>query len=296
MDDLYLKEEASGQIILNSSPRKDKIIINSYKTLKAPTAPVLQTPSGVVIRKVVKRKEDFALKVNAASTSASSSIEPRISVPEKNLETVLKEESDLKVKPELVVVEEEGEPPLQQKVASDDNTLVVQSDRAVQPFEHIVVSERPSDFIEASVPSSLSNSRISEADPCPAKRPRPVSRRQMLLISSSAKKNQDFLQHKSAKYDGLLPFLKRNKVNKVLFIPHARTDHAEAAFEATKAFFSMRVDVESLHNFEDKAKAVRNAKAILVGDGNAFRLLKALSYLDLMDAIRRRVIYEGITF
>jgi dipeptidase E len=75
--------------------------------------------------------------------------------------------------------------------------------------------------------------------------------------------------------------------SEILFVPFAIADCARY-FESTRDRFSkMGIVVSSLHTAPDKSKAVEAAKAIFVGGGNTFRLLKTLYDLDLLDVIRR---------
>ena len=51
-----------------------------------------------------------------------------------------------------------------------------------------------------------------------------------------------------------------------------------------------------MHEVNDAARAVREAEAIFVGGGNSFRLLQALNRLDVLDALRRAVVHDGVPY
>lgn len=55
-------------------------------------------------------------------------------------------------------------------------------------------------------------------------------------------------------------------------------------------------EVKSIHNEENQVEAVQNSQAIFIGGGNTFRLLKKLYDLKLIDAIRKRVLQDGIPY
>ena len=51
----------------------------------------------------------------------------------------------------------------------------------------------------------------------------------------------------------------------------------------------MGYQLSSIHQCEDKQRAIKDAEAIFIGGGNTFRLLKALYEFDLLTSIRQRV-------
>lgn len=55
-------------------------------------------------------------------------------------------------------------------------------------------------------------------------------------------------------------------------------------------------EVEGIHKSANPLQAVRNAQAIFIGGGNTFRLLKTLYDNQLIDAIQKRVLQDGIPY
>ncbi|CAH1983679.1 unnamed protein product [Acanthoscelides obtectus] len=53
--------------------------------------------------------------------------------------------------------------------------------------------------------------------------------------------------------------------------------------------------IASIHT-QDPQKAIQEAEAIFIGGGNTFRLLKTLYELDLVKAINKRVLEEGVPY
>lgn len=76
---------------------------------------------------------------------------------------------------------------------------------------------------------------------------------------------------------------------KFLFIPYARPGGAtydEYTESPKKAFAQKNISVKGIHEFDNPKEAIENAKAIFVGGGNTFLLLKTLYELDLMDVLK----------
>src|SRR5690606_2689369 len=81
-------------------------------------------------------------------------------------------------------------------------------------------------------------------------------------------------------------------VDEILFIPYARpggVGYDEYTEAPKKAFGTKNIMVNGIHEFSDPKTAIQNAKAIFVGGGNTFLLLKTLYELDLMDVLKRAV-------
>jgi dipeptidase E len=76
---------------------------------------------------------------------------------------------------------------------------------------------------------------------------------------------------------------------RILFIPFASGDPGAYAELMRKTLAGLGVQVDSLHEVADPARAVRQAEAYFTGGGNSFRLLRALNRLDVLDAIGRAV-------
>ncbi len=81
-------------------------------------------------------------------------------------------------------------------------------------------------------------------------------------------------------------------VDEILFIPFARPggiSHEEYTAKAASFFSTIGKKVRGLHDFEDKAEAINQAKAYFTGGGNTFLLVKTLHEEDLMSILKQNV-------
>jgi dipeptidase E len=114
--------------------------------------------------------------------------------------------------------------------------------------------------------------------------------KRVLLISNSTLYGSGYLDHAESE---LRDFL--GNARRVLFVPFALYDRNSYAAMARERFRKMGYDLESIHTAVDPRQGVNDAEAIFIGGGNTFRLLKTLYDLDLLDAIRRRVL-QGMSY
>lgn len=77
------------------------------------------------------------------------------------------------------------------------------------------------------------------------------------------------------------------------FSSRKQDDYAATAREK---FESWGFGFSSIHTASDPAQAVRDAKAIFIGGGNTFQLLKSLYDQGLVQLIRERVLGEGLLY
>lgn len=108
--------------------------------------------------------------------------------------------------------------------------------------------------------------------------------KRVLLISNSTLYGSGYLDHAA---NEIAEFL--GAVKSVLFVPYALHDRDAYATTARERFQKMGFELSSIHTSQSPALAVDEAKAIFIGGGNTFRLLKTLYDFDLLDHIRRRV-------
>lgn len=106
----------------------------------------------------------------------------------------------------------------------------------------------------------------------------------LLLISNSTLFGGGFLDHAQGEIRDFLGDLDR-----VIFVPFALHDRHAYAQRVRERMALMGYEVASLHNADNKQRALDDAQAIFIGGGNTFRLLKALYDYDVLDAIRQRV-------
>ncbi|XP_055914781.1 probable alpha-aspartyl dipeptidase isoform X2 [Eupeodes corollae] len=113
-----------------------------------------------------------------------------------------------------------------------------------------------------------------------------MSKRQLLLISSSRVHGFKYLEHSKDQINNLL---KKKEVNTILFVPYALKDHDKYTETVRNAVNDWGYKVEGLHTKSNPIDAVKNAQAIFVGGGNTFVLLKTLYEKNLVETIRKTV-------
>lgn len=114
--------------------------------------------------------------------------------------------------------------------------------------------------------------------------------RRLLLISNSTQHGGGYLQHCA---DQVKDFFEAGK--EILFVPYALADLDRYSATAVAAFEALGLKLTPCHNHADPASAVRAAGGVFIGGGNTFRLLERLSKLNMLDAIRRRVL-DGMPY
>jgi dipeptidase E len=109
----------------------------------------------------------------------------------------------------------------------------------------------------------------------------------LLLISNSTMPGEAYLDY--PKYE-IQKFLGKKPVTAV-FIPFAAVTFSfdEYVEKVETRFQEIGHHVVGIHTFDDPAKAVRDAEAIVVGGGNTWQLVRMMHDQDLMEAIREKV-------
>ena len=107
---------------------------------------------------------------------------------------------------------------------------------------------------------------------------------QAIIASTSTLHGSSYLEY-------IRPVLKTHfdEVEEVLFIPFARPggiSHQDYTQKAAEGIKSCVNSVKGIHEFKDMKKAISDAKAIFVGGGNTFLLVKQLHELDLMQTLK----------
>jgi dipeptidase E len=110
----------------------------------------------------------------------------------------------------------------------------------------------------------------------------------LLLISNSTNPGEQYLDYPK---NNIRDFLGKAPV-KALFIPYAAVTFSYDIYEekVRDRFRELGHDIISIHRFPDAAGAVRNAEAIVVGGGNTWKLLKTVRDLNLVQAVREKVL------
>lgn len=114
-----------------------------------------------------------------------------------------------------------------------------------------------------------------------------------ILASTSTLHNQQYLSY-------LLPDIKKLFKNcaEIIFIPFARPGgitHEEYTAGVKNIFGTVDIKVKGLHEFEDKALALKEAQGIFTGGGNTFLLVDKLHRLNLMMSLREQIL-EGTPY
>jgi len=130
--------------------------------------------------------------------------------------------------------------------------------------------------------------------------------KKLLLISNSTNFGESYLAWCITQIES---FCEKNNVKsdtRILFFPFAGVNIAGKAYPESYNAYENRVktvfaeklglhNFTSVHNYDDKQKAVREAECIVVGGGNTFHLVAEMHRYGLMDAVRKRVL-EGIPY
>lgn len=110
---------------------------------------------------------------------------------------------------------------------------------------------------------------------------------QAIIASTSTLHGSSYLEY-------LQPVLRKHFADneEVLFIPFARPggiSHQDYTEKAAEGLKPCSQTVVGLHEFSDMKRAVSEAKAIFVGGGNTFLLVKQLHELDLMHMLKQSI-------
>jgi len=110
----------------------------------------------------------------------------------------------------------------------------------------------------------------------------------LLLISNSTNAGEAYLDY--PKFD-IKNFLGDVPVN-ALFLPYAGIMLSFDAYEkkVKERFSEIGHDVTGIHRYDDPVKAVEEAKAIVIGGGNTWKLVQMMHNYDLMGVIRKKVL------
>jgi dipeptidase E len=106
----------------------------------------------------------------------------------------------------------------------------------------------------------------------------------ILLASTSTLYGSGYLEY-------LLPELKTHFANckSILFIPFARPGgitHEEYTQKVVLTFAQINIEVKGIHEFENPALAIQEAKGIFTGGGNTFLLVKELYHNKIMTTLK----------
>ena len=107
-----------------------------------------------------------------------------------------------------------------------------------------------------------------------------------LLISASSYQDTGYLRHCK---NWVKDFLGENGKEEILFIPYAGVRRSNDEYEQKVIDRLKNKNIKSIHHYEDKISAIKNASSIAVGGGNTFMLLYTLYKLNLVEPIKEAV-------
>lgn len=109
----------------------------------------------------------------------------------------------------------------------------------------------------------------------------------LLLISNSTNPGEAYLDYPK---NNIKDFLGNNPIE-ALFIPYAAVTFSYDEYEkkVNDRFKEIGHSVKSIHHFDDPKKAVEEAKAIIVGGGNTWKLVRTMRDNGIIDLIGKRV-------
>jgi dipeptidase E len=105
--------------------------------------------------------------------------------------------------------------------------------------------------------------------------------RELLLLSNSTAPGFGFLEHATGAIQAVL-----GDRGSLLFVPYASSDPDAYTSVMRQALAPAGLEVTGLHQANDLTAAVADAEAVFVGGGNSFRLLRALTTLGVLEALR----------
>lgn len=108
----------------------------------------------------------------------------------------------------------------------------------------------------------------------------------LLLLSSSRAGDSDYLSPALPLIDELLADRRD-----VLFIPYAGVTVSYDAYQekVQQALKPLAVNVDSIHQYQNPQTALLQAKAVMIGGGNTFALLRRLYQSNLIEDLKREV-------
>ncbi|TXD52919.1 MULTISPECIES: dipeptidase PepE [unclassified Polaribacter] len=109
--------------------------------------------------------------------------------------------------------------------------------------------------------------------------------KKMVIASTSTIYGSGYLEY-------LLPTLEVffADVKTVLFIPYARPggiSYDEYTQIVKKAFATIQIDVQGIHQFKNPKEALKSAEAIFTGGGNTFELVNQLYANDILSTLKK---------
>ena len=119
----------------------------------------------------------------------------------------------------------------------------------------------------------------------------------LLLLSSSRVGKTEYLQHALLLIKEFLSIADYSDTKPLLFIPYAgvSVDFDQYELMVKEALKPLRIEINSIHRFENKLNAIENAGGIVIGGGNTFALLHSLYQFELLEPIKK-IVFSGIPY
>ena len=117
----------------------------------------------------------------------------------------------------------------------------------------------------------------------------------LLLLSSSRVANTEYLEHALPHISKFLSEINLPKTtqsnNKLIFIPYAGVSVGFDQYEkiVQDVFSKIGLDIESIHNIDDKKAAIKSSAGIVTGGGNTFSLLNSLYEQDIIKTLQKSI-------
>lgn len=110
----------------------------------------------------------------------------------------------------------------------------------------------------------------------------------LILISNSTNPGEPYLDYPK---NNIKYFLGSQTI-KALFIPYAAVTFSFDLYEekVSERFREIGHDIISIHRFRDPVAAVKEARAIVVGGGNTWKLLKMIQENNLIEPVREKIL------
>src|SRR5260221_354754 len=100
---------------------------------------------------------------------------------------------------------------------------------------------------------------------------------ELLLLSNSTNYGSTMFHHAAEAFKEVAGD------DQVTFIPYALANWDDYTERVTAAFAGLDIDVISAHRSPEPRRAILDAKVVMMGGGNTFRLLDTLHRLDVTD-------------
>jgi dipeptidase E len=106
----------------------------------------------------------------------------------------------------------------------------------------------------------------------------------LLLLSNSTAPGMGFLEHATEAIKAVL-----GDRGSLLFVPFASSNPDTYTSVMRQVLARVGIEVTGLHQASDPIAAVAEARAVFVGGGNSFRLLRTLTRLGVLEGLRQAV-------